>query len=209
MDPISIVFVDDHQIVRQGLHSILDPNPQFNIVGEAATGTEAISLIEKTQPNVVILDLKLNDISGDVLCRQIVKISPKTAILILTAYYESDLVRACLHAGARGYLVKDAGQMNLPEQIVAIVNGYAILDPRAADVLANYMYTSEKPTNPLSPRELEILNLISHGLSNLEIAGKLFISENTIKSHIKEIYAKLDVHNRIESVVEARKRGLI
>jgi two-component system, NarL family, response regulator DevR len=209
MDPISVILVDDHQIVRKGLRAILEGNEQFNIVGEAATGKDALALVSDLKPNVVILDLKLNDMLGDEVCRQMVKISPKTAILILTAHYDNNLVAACLHAGARGYLLKDAEQINLPEQLVAIVNGYAVLDPRAADALASFNYKNQEPIANLSTREREILQLISRGLSNSEISAKIFISENTIKTHIKEIYSKLDVHNRVEAVIEARKYGLL
>jgi two-component system, NarL family, response regulator DevR len=209
MDPISVVLVDDHQIVRKGLRAILEGNEQFNIVGEAATGEDALVIISELKPNVVILDLKLNDMPGDEVCRRVVKISPKTAILILTAHYDNNLVAACLHAGARGYLLKDAEQINLPEQLVAIVNGYSILDPRAADALASFNYGNQEPIANLSAREWEILQLISRGLSNSEISAKIFISENTIKTHIKEIYSKLDVHNRVEAVIEARKHGLL
>lgn len=209
MVPISVLLVDDHQIVRKGIRAILEGNGQIEIVGEASTGTEALQKVAALKPNAVILDLKLNDIPGDEVCREILKIEPTTAILILTAYFDNNLVAACLHAGARGYLLKDAEQINLPEQLVAIVKGYAILDPRAANVLSQVNFIPEEPISTLSAREHEILQLISRGLSNPEISAKIFISENTIKTHIKEIYSKLDVHNRIEAVIAARRNGLL
>jgi two-component system, NarL family, response regulator DevR len=209
MVPISVLLVDDHQIVRKGIRAILEGNDQIQIVGEASNGSEALQKVATLKPNAVILDLKLNDIPGDEVCREIMKIEPTTAILILTAYYDNNLVAACLHAGARGYLLKDAEQINLPEQLVAIVKGFAILDPRAANVLSQVNFIPEEPISTLSSREHEILQLISRGLSNPEISAKIFISENTIKTHIKEIYSKLDVHNRIEAVIAARKNGLL
>jgi DNA-binding NarL/FixJ family response regulator len=179
------------------------------VIGEAATGAEAMTRVEENPPDVVILDLKLTDISGAELCRQIVRQSPRTAVMILTGYYEYDLVCACLQAGARGYLIKDAEHLNLPEQLISMVQGHAVLDPRAADVLTDFMNNQRQSVDPLSARELEIIRLISQGLSNHEISTQLHITENTIKSHIKEIFSKLDVHNRIEAVVVAKKRGIL
>ncbi len=209
MNSISVLLVDDHRIVRQGLHAILDHDPRFLVVGEAANGTDALRQVEEFNPDIVILDLKLNDISGAELCRQIVKISPKIAVLILTGYFEYDLVCACLQAGARGYLIKDAEHLNLPEQLMTMMQGHAVLDPRAADVLTDFMNNQRQSVDPSSARELEIIRLISQGLSNHEISLQLHISENTIKSHIKEVFSKLDVHNRIEAVVMAKKRGIL
>jgi two-component system, NarL family, response regulator DevR len=210
MKPIRILLVDDHRLVRQGIHSILDSDPRFLVIGEAATGPEAIRQVQAAPDiDIVILDLKLEGVSGAELCRQIIQMSPKTAVLILTGYFEYDLVCACLQAGARGYLIKDAEQLNLPEKLIAVMEGHAVLDPRAADALTDYMNSQRCPGDMLSPRELEILRLISQGLNNQEISGLLHITENTIKSHNKEIFAKLDVHNRIEAVVIAKKRGLL
>jgi two-component system, NarL family, response regulator DevR len=209
MTPISVLLVDDHRIVRQGIHSILDDDKRFTVVGEAANGTEAIRLAQELMPEIAILDLKLTDISGAELCRKIVKINPKTAVLILTGYFEYDLVCACLQAGARGYLIKDAEHLDLPEQLMKMIEGHAVLDPRAADVLTDFMNNQRQSVDPLSARELEIIRLISQGMSNHEISAHLHITENTIKSHIKEIFSKLDVHNRIEAVVMAKKRGIL
>lgn len=209
MTPISVLLVDDHRIVRQGIHSILDDDERFSVVGEAANGTEAIRLAQELLPDIAILDLKLTDISGAELCRKIVKLTPKTAVLILTGYFEYDLVCACLQAGARGYLIKDAEHLDLPEQLMKMIEGHAVLDPRAADVLTDFMNNQRQSVDPLSARELEIIRLISQGMSNHEISGHLHITENTIKSHIKEIFSKLDVHNRIEAVVMAKKRGIL
>lgn len=209
MTPISVLLVDDHRIVRQGIHSILDDDARFSVVGEAANGAEAIRLVQDLLPEIAILDLKLTDISGAELCRKIVKLSPKTTVLILTGYFEYDLVCACLQAGARGYLIKDAEHLDLPEQLMKMIEGHAVLDPRAADVLTDFMNNQRQSVDPLSARELEIIRLISQGMSNHEISAHLHITENTIKSHIKEIFSKLDVHNRIEAVVMAKKRGIL
>jgi DNA-binding NarL/FixJ family response regulator len=209
MSTIRVLLVDDHRIVRQGIHAILDGDGRFTVVGEAAGGKDALELVQIHRPDIVILDLKLQDASGADICRQITMEFPQTSVLILTGYYEYDLVCASLQAGARGYLVKDAEQLNLPEQLISLMEGHAVLDPRAADMLTDFMNNKRTAVDPLSAREIEIIRLISQGLSNQEIAQVLHISENTIKSHNKEIFAKLDVHNRVEAVVAAKKRGLL
>jgi len=209
MNPVRVLLVDDHQIVRQGLRSILDPDPRFSVAGEADTGAEALRLVELERPDVVVLDLKLPDMGGAELCQRIIEISPESAVLILTAYSDHHLVNACLHAGARGYLLKDAKNLHLPDQLLAVAQGHATLDPRAASVLTDYIRQQGPSPDVLSPRELEVLRLIGAGLTNRAIAAKLYISENTVKGHVKEIFAKLDVHNRIEAVIQAREHGLL
>ena len=206
---ISVLLVDDHQIVRQGLRSILEADGRFEVVGEAATGKEAIKLTQAYLPDIVILDLKLQDISGAEVCSQINKHSSNSIVLILTGYFEHDLVYACMQAGARGYLIKDAEQLNLPEQLLELMQGHAVLDPRAVDALTSFMNKQQRVMDALTPREIEVIRLISQGLSNQEISFKLNISVNTTKSHIKEIFTKLDAHNRIEAVVMAKQRGIL
>lgn len=209
MNPIRIVLVDNHHIVRQGLRSVLDPDPRFEVVGEAASGAEALRVVTEQQPDVVLLDLKLGDTSGVDLCRPIIQASPQTAVLVLTAFIDRNLVDACLRAGARGYLLKDAESLRLPEQILTVVEGYPALDPRAADVLTNYLHHYDLLPELLNMRELQVLRLIAQGLTNKEIGGQLHLSENTVKGYVKEIMAKLGVRNRVEAVLRAKERGLI
>jgi DNA-binding NarL/FixJ family response regulator len=209
MNPIRVVLVDNHHIVRQGLRSVLDPDPRFEVVGEAASGAEALRVVTEQQPDVVLLDLKLGDVSGTDLCRPIIQASPRTAVLILTAFIDRNLVDACLRAGARGYLLKDAESLRLPEQILTVVEGHVALDPRAADVLTNYLHHYDPLPELLNMRELQVLRLIAQGLTNKEIGGQLHLSENTVKGYVKEILAKLGVRNRVEAVLRAKERGLI
>jgi len=209
MNPIRVVLVDNHHIVRQGLRSVLDPDPRFEVVGEAASGAEALRVVTEQQPDVVLLDLKLGDMSGTDLCRPIIQASPRTAVLVLTAFIDRNLVDACLRAGARGYLLKDAENLRLPEQILTAVEGHVALDPRAADVLTNYLHHYDPLPELLNGRELKILRLIAQGLTNKEVGGQLHLSENTVKGYVKEIMAKLGVRNRVEAVLQARERGLI
>lgn len=211
MIPVSVFLVDDHRIIRQGLRSILDPDSDFEVVGEAGDGASALRMINEMHPRIVLLDLRLPDMDGIDVCQQILKISPQTIVLILTAFIDQSLVNACLQAGARGYLVKDAENLHLKEQLTSVLNkGYAALDPRAASLLTDIMRHYPKGSgDTLSLRELEILRLIAQGLTNREISVKLIISENTVKGYVKDILAKLDAHNRIEAVLLAKSRGVL
>lgn len=209
MNGIRVVLVDDHRIVRQGLRSILEPDPRFKVVGEAGNGADALQIVAEQQPDVVLLDLKLPDMGGVELCQRIAQAHPKTAVLILTAFIDRHLVNACLQAGAQGYLVKDAENLHLREHLLSVVEGHAALDPRAADVLTEFVRQNNQPPQMLSLREVSVLHLIAQGLTNKEIGGQLHLSENTVKGYVKDILAKLGVHNRIEAVLLAKERGLI
>jgi len=209
MKPVRIVLVDDHAIVRQGLRNLLDPDPRFEVLAEAGSGEDALRLISELIPDVVILDLHLSDTNGAEICHRIIELHPKVAVLILTAFIDRQLVEACLRAGARGYLLKDAENLHLEEQILAAVHGQTPLDPRAAGIVANFLVQNKPSSELLSPREMEVLQLISHDLNNQEIGAKLYISVNTVKQHVKNILAKLDARNRVEAVIKARKRNIL
>ena len=209
MKPIRIVLVDNHRIVRQGLRSILDPDPRFEVVGEAATGADALRLVAGQQPDIVLLDLKLPNTSGVELCQPMMHASPQTAVVILTAFLDRHLVEACLRAGARGYLLKEAENLHLEEHLLNVVQGHTALDPRAADFLVNHIRGDRPPPELLNGREIEILRLVSRGFSNGEVASQLCLSENTVKGYMKDILVKLQVHNRIEAVLRAKEQDLI
>jgi DNA-binding NarL/FixJ family response regulator len=209
MSLISVVLVDDHQIVRQGLRSILDPDPRFTVLGEAASAAEAMQVVAEERPDVILLDLKLPDMGGVELCRRLVAESPESAVLILTALFDRNLISACLQAGARGYLLKDAEDLSLRDQLLAVVEGHSALDPRAADVLADLVRQSGPLPDPLSLRELEVLRLIAQGMTNREIGAELHLSENTVKGYVKDILSKLDARNRTEAVLFATEHNLI
>lgn len=209
MKPMRIVLVDNHRIVRQGLRSILDPDPRFEVVGEAATGADALRLVAEQQPDLVLLDLKLPDTRGVELCQPMIHASPQTAVVILTAFLDRHLVEACLRAGARGYLLKEAENLHLQEHLLNVVQGHTALDPRAADFLVNHIRRDSPPPELLNGREIEILRLVSQGLGNGEIAGQLCLSENTVRGYMKDILTKLKVHNRIVAVLRAKEQGLI
>jgi two-component system response regulator DevR len=209
MSAIRLVLVDDHRIVRQGLHSILDPDPGFQVVGEAGSGAEALRLIEACQPDIVLLDLRLPDGDGVQLCQQIGQISPASAVVILTAFIDQHLVSAAVRAGARGYLLKNAEDLHLAEQLRAVAQGQVVVDPGAAAILIGFVRRSEPVFERLTPRETEILYAMALGLTNKEIAAKLNLSENTVKGYVKEILGKMGVRNRVEAISSARENGLL
>ncbi len=209
MNPIRVLFVDDHWIIRQGLRSLLEPDSRFVVAGEAANGAEALKIIGDVYPDIVILDLKLGDMGGAELCKRIIQAYPKTIVLILTAFIDQNSVETCLQAGARGYLLKDAENLHLQDKLLEAVQGHAALDPRAADVLTNFVHRQQPPLDGLNLREMEILRLVAQGLTNKEIGLQLHITENTVKGYLKEILTKLDARNRIEAVLHANSRGLL
>jgi two-component system response regulator DevR len=207
MNPLRVVLVDDHRIVRQGLRSILDPDPRFEVVGEASDGAEALCMVAEQQPDVVLLDLQLPSMGGVELCHRIIQASPEIAVLILTAFIDRNLVNVGLRAGARGYLLKDAENLHLQERLLSVVQGHTALDARAADVLVDSV--CDRPPKALNLREMEMLRLIARGLTNREIGEQLHLSENTVKGYVKTILSKMGARNRIEAVFLARERSLI
>ena len=209
MQPVRTILVDDHSLVRRGLHSILDHDSRFLIVGEASHGVEAIQKIEQLLPDLVLLDLQLPDMSGVEVCEQVSKAYPQIVILILTAFIDHDRVDAGLRAGARGYLLKDAENLNLPEQLMTAIHGHHVLDPRAADVLTDFMCSQTPGPQVLTVREISILRLISEGLTNKEIGDQLHLSENTVKGHLKEILGKTGAKNRIQAVLICKERNIL
>ncbi|MBN1317803.1 MAG: response regulator transcription factor [Anaerolineales bacterium] len=209
MKPVSVLLVDDHEIVRQGLGFILDPDPRFEVVGEADCGDEALCLVAEHKPDVVILDINLPGISGTEVCRRIVESYPEVAVLILTAFIDRQLVDDCLRAGARGYLLKDAKNLHLKEHVLAAASGLTPLDPRAAGIVTDILRQHKPLPDLLTPREMDVLRLISKDLTNREIGDRLCISDNTVKQHVRKILAKLEARNRIEAVLKARERNLL
>jgi len=209
MKPIRVLLVDDHSIVRQGMQSLLEPDTRFEVVGSVSNGEEAVRLVAELAPDVVLLDLQMPGMSGVEVCQEVKQVSPDTEILILTAFFDQSLVDACLRAGARGYLLKDAENLHIQERLLEIVQGHAVLDPRAAGLLADFLVGHDPQPDVLTAREMEVLWEMALGLSNKEIGAKLFIAENTVKGHVKEILAKMGVRNRIEAIGQARERGLL
>ena len=207
-----IMIVDDHEIAREGLKTILAGDPDFEVVAECGSAHGLTGLTRRTRPDVVLLDARLPEISGAEACRQLLAAHPDLAVLIVSTYSDDQLVEDCIRAGARGYVVKDIERLNLKESIRAVHAGGGAVSPVVAAKVLHRLRThdelaSAEPASPLSHTQLEILRLIAAGFSNREIGRRVHLSENTVKSHVQEIFRKLDVGNRVEAAVRASREG--
>lgn len=226
MDSIRVLLVDDQQIVRQGLATILKYAAGIEVVGQAANGQEALALAREVEPDVVLMDLKMPVMGGIPATRQICQEMPETHVIILTTYDSDDLVFEGVKAGARGYLLKDASSETLVDAIRGVMQGESQLDPAVArKVLAEFRRLAEEPATPpaqqaasdppaveiepLTPREEEVLSLLVEGLSNREIGARLHLAEGTVKNYVSTIIAKLQANDRTHAVVTALRRGLV
>jgi two-component system response regulator DevR len=212
MKPIRLVLVDDHAILRQGLRSLLEREDDLLVVGEASSEAEAEAVVRATDPDVVLLDLKLSagsEYEGLSLCANLSHASPDLGLLVLTTFLDEDLVVRAVHAGARGYVVKDVDTTELVRAIRAISGGDSAFDARSAAAVVRSMSGRTAVRQQLTGRELEVLRLLAAGLSNNTIGQKLFISATTAKFHVSNIMRKLEVSRRAEAVYAASKRGLI
>ena len=201
---ISVILVDDHNLVRRGFRRLLEDDPDISVVGEAGDGHEALELVTSLKPDVVVMDFALPSMNGAVATRRISALSPSTAVLILSMHEEATYVRTCLEAGARGYLLKNAMDLELVSAVKRAAAGERVLDPR----LGRLAEESE-PAPSLTTRELEVLQLIVHGKSNKDIAAVLGLSANTIAVHRANIMQALGIHNTAELVVYAIRKGLV
>ncbi|MCG7594511.1 MadR family response regulator transcription factor [Mycobacterium sp. C3-094] len=212
MTPIRLVLVDDHAILRQGLRSVLERADDLVVVGEAASEAEAEAVVRATSPDVVLLDLKLSagsEFEGLTLCGKLSAAYPGLGLLILTTFLDEDLVVRAVHAGARGYVVKDVDTTELVRAIRAISAGDSAFDSRSAAAVVRSLSGRGEPKAQLTDREVEVLRLLAAGLSNNKIGEKLYISATTAKFHVSNIMRKLEVSRRAEAVYAASKRGLI
>jgi len=209
--PIRVVLVDDHHVVRQGLRIYLESFPDLQIAGEAASGEEALRLIELWLPDVVVMDLLMpGGIDGVETIRRISQLTPHTQIIALTSYTDDARVIAVLRAGAIGYVRKDAAPDVLLASIRAAARGQSLLDPAVAGAVLQELSHEEKPeVAALSEREREVLRLLALGHTNREIAEGMMISPETVKTHVGNILAKLHLVHRTQAVVYALKYGLI
>jgi DNA-binding NarL/FixJ family response regulator len=205
---IRVLVVDDHPVVRHGLIAILRYEQDIEVVGDAADGVEAVRLILERRPDVVLLDLRLPQLSGIEVMRQVRAQAPLVRFLVLTTYDTDEYIAPALAAGAQGYLLKDATPDELARAVRALVQGGAALEPGVAARLLERMSETERGEE-LSGRELEVLRRLVAGASNKAIAVQLNLSENTVKSHISHIFSKLGVQSRAEAVGVALQRGLV
>lgn len=221
-NPIRVMLVDDQQIVRQGLATILLYEEDIEVVGEASDGQEAVSTASALRPDVVLMDLKMPVLGGVPATRRIRAALPDTQVIVLTTYDTDDLVFQAIRAGATGYLLKDASSETLSEAIRGVMRGESQLDPTVArKVLGEFQRlateeTRRRPppskdlaTEPLTPREEEVLELLVEGLSNREIAARLHLTEGTVRNYVSRIIGKLQANDRTQAVIAALRRGLV
>ena len=204
-DEITCLIVDDHEVVREGLRLSLSRAPHIRVIGEAADGETAVGLVERRKPNVVIMDVRMPGMDGLEATRQIMKQTPETAVLIFTAFSERALLDRALDSGAKGYILKEAPHEDLLRAIDRIGNGGEYVDP----ALTPALISGKDQTDMLTPREREILQLLADGMSNADVAAKLFISQETVKSHVRHILTKLEADTRTQAVAIALRESII
>jgi DNA-binding NarL/FixJ family response regulator len=211
--PIKLLIADDHPVVRDGLSGMFAADPGFEVLGEAADGAEAIRLAQALRPDVILMDLRMPGTDGVTAITELARRGVAARVLVLTTYDTDSDVLPAIEAGATGYLLKDAPRAELVRAVRAAAQGEAVLSPSVAARLMSRVRTPATPrapgAEPLSQRELEVLELVAAGTTNREAAARLFISEATVKTHLLHIYAKLGVSDRAAAVAEAFNQGLL
>ena len=209
---IRILLADDHDFFREGMRGLLATVPGTNVVAEASSGEEAVALATTLQPDVVLMDLKMGGMNGIEATRQIVATSPHVGVLVLTMFEDDDWVFAAMKAGARGYLLKGSNQDEIVRAIRAVGNGEAIFSPGVARRLMRYFdnpapVPASKVFPGLTERETEVLVMIAQGLTNQQIADRLFVSVKTVRNHVSNVLSKLQVADRAQAALRARDAG--
>lgn len=211
-EPLRVLVVDDHPLFRFGLCTVLSSAPTVSVVGEAANGRDAINAAAALRPDVIVMDLHLPDMSGVDATREIVGERADTAVLVLTMFNDSESVFAAMRAGARGYLLKGSGQDEIVRAVHSVGRGEAIFGPDIATRVLGYFNAPPDATGLVFPeltsREREVLGLIAEGRSNSYIATSLSLSPKTVRNHVSSIFTKLQVADRAQAIVRARKAGL-
>jgi len=212
LKPIRFLIVDDQQIIREGLTGMLKREQDLELVGTAENGREAITLAQAVQPDLILMDLRMPVMGGAQAVREIRKVCPETHFIILTVYDNDEELFEALRAGAKAFLLKDVSRDDLVSVMRSVVDGKAHLQPELTGMMFERlmaMSAESQPPPAVTERELTVLNLLAHGASNKQIGLKLGISEHTVKSHVANIFAKLEARDRTEAVAKAIQKGLI
>ena len=202
---ITCLIVDDHEVVREGLRLSLSRSPHIRVVGEAGDGKAAIEMAERRKPNVVIMDVRMPGLDGLDATKELMQKEPNVAVLIFTAYSERSLLARGLESGAKGYILKEAPHETLVRAIEKVANGDSFIDP----ALMPAFLSGKDREDMLTAREREILQLLADGMSNADVAQRLFISQETVKSHVRHILAKLEADTRTHAVAIALRDAII
>ena len=212
MTTVRLLLADDHRMFRQGLREMIERKTDWEVVGEAANGREALELVERLRPDIVLLDIQMPELNGVAVAQQLAQSHPQVKIIMLTMYREDQHLVEAIQAGARAYLLKDADAQELISIVGRVQRGESALDPaltaRVFDALRR-LSTKEAENEQLTEREREILQLVARGLENRAIAARLHLSEKTVGNRLSEIFQKLGVTNRTQAALIARERGLI
>jgi DNA-binding NarL/FixJ family response regulator len=212
-ETIQVFIADDHTLFRDGLRALLTAVTDVAVVGEAATGDEAAGLVERLQPDIVLMDIQMPGLNGIEATRRITTASPHVGVIIVTMFEDDDSVFAAMRAGARGYILKGAGQEEVLRTIRAVARGEALFGPAIAARLMSF-FSAPRPAAPtevfpeLTAREREVLDLIAAGHNNESIAARLTVSRKTVRNHVSNIFSKLQVAGRAEAIIRARDAGL-
>jgi two-component system, NarL family, response regulator LiaR len=212
-DPITVLLVDDHEMVRRGVRAFLETQPDISVVAEAGSGEEAVRLAAEHAPDVALMDLIMPGMDGVEATRRLTTRSPRTSVVMLTSYHDDEHVFPAIRAGALSYVLKEIGPGELAEAVRKAAAGEAVLHPRVAARVVRELHGARRDEpnafRELSDRELEVLKLIADGLNNAEIAGRLYVSEKTVKSHVSNMLGKLHLADRTQAAVYAWRQGVV
>ncbi len=210
-EPIKVMLVDDHAVVREGLRTYLDLEERLRIVGEASNGREAVALAERLHPDVIVMDLSMGEMDGIAATKAIKEFNPEIKVIVLTSFTDDEHIMPAIEAGATGYLLKDVSAPELVKAIEGAFRGQAQLHPEVARKLMEQVRQPRRrqdPAEELTPRERDVLGLIASGMSNKEIARELVMTERTVKGHVSNILGKLGLQDRTQAALYAVRHGL-
>ena len=211
----TVVVVDDQEMVREGFRSLLEREPDIDVVGEASDGDHAVDLVRRLRPDVTLMDIRMPRLDGISATRRLVSLGSTTRVVVLTTFDLDEYVFAALHAGASGFLLKDATARELVDAVRVIAGGHALLAPavtrRVVDMFVRRSVPplTAAPNRSLTPRETEVLTLVATGLANVDIGRRLHVTEATVKTHVSNLLAKLDLRDRVHAVIYAYEHGIV